>query len=173
MDCRGYLVNMPRTFVLRDEITVRAPVERCFSLSTNLEVVARTLKMQPSMRRKGRFVRRGDRVSWRGWQLGLPQFHESLIEPFAPPVHFRDSMISGRFASFAHDHHFTELGDGRVRMSDEVRFQMPLGWLGEGLGRWLLVPHIRRLLRDRFELLKSLAEGDNWRSYVDREITTD
>ncbi len=24
----------------------------------------------------------GDTVRWEGWQLGLPQFHESLIEAF-------------------------------------------------------------------------------------------
>ena len=164
---------MPRTFVLRDEITVRAPMERCFLLSTNLEIVAQTLKMRPSMERKGSCVRRGDRVRWSGWQLGLPQFHESLIEPFVPPVYFRDSMIAGRFAFFAHDHRFAEFNDGAVRLSDEVRFQMPLGWLGECVGRWVLVPHIRSLLRKRFQLLKGLAEGEGWRRYVPGEGTAD
>jgi ligand-binding SRPBCC domain-containing protein len=164
---------MPRTFVLRDEIIVQAPIERCFLLSTNLEIVALTLKMQPTMDRKGSCVQRGDRVRWRGWQLGLPQFHESLIEPFVPPVYFRDSMTAGRFAFFAHDHRFTELKQGGVCLSDEVRFQLPLGWLGECFGRWVLVPHIRSLLRKRFTLLKNLAEGEDWRRYVCEEVARD
>jgi ligand-binding SRPBCC domain-containing protein len=169
MSRRGYSVNMPRTFVMRDEITVQAPVERCFLLSTNVEIVARTLKMQPTMERGRDFVEQGDRVQWRGWQLGLPQFHESLIEPFDPPLYFRDSMLAGRFAAFEHDHHFTELSDGSVRLRDEVRFQMPMGRLGELVGRWVLMPHIRRLLRERFSLLKRMAEGDEWRKYLAEE----
>jgi ligand-binding SRPBCC domain-containing protein len=166
----GYSVNMPRTFVLCDEITVQAPVERCFLLSTNSELVAMTLKMTPAMQHGGAFVRAGDRVRWRGWQLGLPQFHESLIDPFEPPVYFRDSMLSGRFAAFAHDHHLMELEDSRVKLRDEVRFQMPLGWLGGLLRRCVLVPPIRALLRKRFALLKSLAESDQWRAYIADEV---
>ena len=30
---------MPRQFVLRDEIVVRAPLERCFVLATSVEIV--------------------------------------------------------------------------------------------------------------------------------------
>jgi hypothetical protein len=57
-------------------------------------------------------------VRWLGWWLGLPQFHESLIEPFVPPAYFRDSMIAGRFAAYEHHNRFTELGNGYVRLSD-------------------------------------------------------
>src|SRR5579875_2816459 len=160
---------MARWFVLRDEITVKAPVERCFLLSTNVDIVALTLKMRPTMPHDRKFVRLGDRVLWRGLLLGLPQFHESLLDPFVPPVYFRDSMIAGRFKSFAHDHRLTECGDGLVRLYDEVRFQMPLGWLGELMGKCILAPHIRRLLRKRFALLKSLAESERWREYVGQE----
>ncbi len=93
-------------------------------------------------------------------------FHESLIDAFTPPVFFRDRMIAGRFATFEHDHNFTDRHNGTVRMSDELRFAMPFGRLGELVGRAVLVPHIRALMKRRFALLKRLAESEEWRTYL-------
>ena len=108
----------------------------------------------------------GDIVSWQGWQFGLPQFHESLIESFEAPIFFRDRMIAGRFRTFEHDHAFTDLGNGAVRLDDQLRFTMPLGWLGDIVGAAILVPHIRRLMRRRFQLVKHLAESEEWQQYL-------
>lgn len=156
-------------FVLRDEVVVFAPIDRCFLLSTSVEIVERELKMHPVRGRTHGLVVGGDRIRWEGWQLGLPQFHESLIEDFRPFAFFRDRMIAGRFQTFGHDHSFILEPDGSVRMSDEIRFTMRWGWLGAALGRLVLVPHIRGLLRRRFALLKRIAEGDEWRKYIPEE----
>ncbi|MFL6427639.1 MAG: hypothetical protein ACJ71S_05300, partial [Acidobacteriaceae bacterium] len=96
----------------------------------------------------------------------LPQFHESRIEEFRPLTFFRDRMIAGRFASFEHDHNFTVQGDGSVLLWDVLRFTMRWGWAGDILGRWVLVPHIRKLMRKRFALLKQIAESEEWRRYL-------
>lgn len=161
---------MSSGFVLTDQIAVRAPIERCFRLSTNLQIVQEVLKMQPVRGRTSGQVRAGDTVRWEGWQLGLPQVHESLIEAFAEPSFFRDRMMTGRFAWFEHDHQFIAQRDGTVLLRDEVRFALRFGWLGARVGRWLIAPHIRHLMRRRFARLKELAEGDGWRRYlIDRQ----
>jgi ligand-binding SRPBCC domain-containing protein len=160
---------MERDFVLRDEVVVRAPIERCFLLSTSLEIVERELKMRPVKGRTAGLVANGDKIRWEGWQFCLPQFHESVIEDFREPVFFRDRMMAGRFASFEHDHSFRDEGDGRVLLRDEIRFTMRLGWLGHVTGRWMLVPHIQGLMRRRFALLKRIAESDEWRRYLPGE----
>jgi len=153
-------------FVIRDEAVVQAPIERCFALSTHLAVVEMTLAMRPVSGRVEGSVAGGDSVRWRGWKWGLPHEHESLIEPFDPPHFFRDRMTAGRFAAFEHDHRFASRGDGSVLLRDEVRFRMK--WRGAGLmiGRSLVAPHVRRLLRERFALIKRLAEGEEWRRFV-------
>lgn len=163
---------MARLFVLNDEMVVRAPVERCFLLSTSVAIVKRELGMRPVSGRTSGLVTGGDTVLWKGWQLGLPQFHQSLIEAFQPPVFFRDRMIAGRFASFEHDHRFEDREDGTVLLADQVRFSMPLGFLGAGAGAWLLTPHIRGLMRRRFKLLKGIAEGEEWRKYLDAKTVS-
>src|SRR3569833_3707068 len=91
-------------FVVRDEMEVLAPIERCFALSTHLAVVEMTLAMRPVSGRIEGAVVGGDTVRWRGWKWGLPHFHESLIESYDPPLYFRDRMIAGRIAAFAHAH---------------------------------------------------------------------
>jgi ligand-binding SRPBCC domain-containing protein len=164
-------------FVVKDTAHISAPVERCFLLSTSLAIVERELRMHPAaasyvgedgVRRATRtegLVVGGDRVRWEGWQLGLPQHHVSLISEYEPNRHFQDRMIAGRFRSFRHDHEFTEIG-GQVLLKDTIRFAMPLGFAGRLVGKYVMVPHIRRLLRRRFALLKRIAESEEWREYV-------
>ena len=147
-----------KLIVLRHEITIDAPAERLFQLSTNIDVVRTTLGMRPVSGRVSGCVNNGDTVLWRGWKFALPQMHESLIEACEAPRFFRDRMIRGRFATFAHDHSFLTEPDGKTRLSDEVRFTMPLGWLGTLVGLWIVKPHIRGLMRRRFALLRQLAE---------------
>jgi ligand-binding SRPBCC domain-containing protein len=164
-------------FVIKDSTHIRAPVERCFLLSTSLKIVERELGMHPAAatyvdeegvsrgtRTEGLVVG-GDRVRWEGWQLGLPQYHVSLISEFEPNRHFQDRMIAGRFKSFCHDHEFTEIG-GQVLLKDRIRFAMPLGIAGKLVGKYVMVPHIQGLLRRRFALLKRIAESEEWREYL-------
>lgn len=158
---------MAKVFTLRDNILVRAPIERCFQLSTSLAIVQSELKMRPVEGPADGFVTDGDTVLWRGWKFGLPQLHESLIEAFDPPQFFRDRMLRGRFHTFEHDHHFIDQKDGTVLLADELRFSMPWGRLGELVGKWLMAPHIYGLMRRRFAGLKRIAEGDEWRRYLE------
>ena len=157
---------MARQFILRGEVTIYAPIERCFLLSTSIEIVKRELRMRPVRGRTTGFVVGGDTVRWQGWKFGLPQLHESLIEDFRPYAFFRDRMIAGRFRTFAHDHAFDLQPDGSVLLRDEIRFTMRWGWLGAASGILLLAPHIRRLMRRRFLLLKTIAEGGEWRKIL-------
>lgn len=156
-----------RVFVVRYETLVRAPIERCFALSTHLAIVEITLAMRPVSGRLTGSVAGGDTVRWHGWKWGLPHVHESLIEAFEPPVFFRDRMIAGRFAAFEHDHQFKEQADGFVLLRDEVRFSMRWGAAGLMVGRGIVLPHVRKLMRERFALIRRLAESDEWRGYVE------
>ncbi len=150
---------------MRDSVVIDAPIERCFLLSTSIEVVAQTLAMRPVAGKLGGMIVAGDQLMWRGWKFGLPQMHETLITRFDEPVFFQDTMGRGRFAAFQHDHHFMATQGGTL-LEDELRFSMPLGWAGEVVGRVVMVPHIKGLLKRRFALLKRLAEGDGWREYL-------
>ncbi len=152
-------------FTLRDSILINAPIERCFRLSTSIEVVALTLGMRPVEGKLSGMILANDQLLWRGWKFGLPQMHETLITGFEDPHFFQDTMGRGRFATFQHDHHFTAIA-GATQLQDELRFSMPFGWPGKLVGQLVMVPHIKGLLQRRFRLLKSLAEGEGWQQYL-------
>jgi len=131
--------------------------------------VADVLGMKPVEGRGTRsegMVARGDRVVWYGWKFGLPHMHESVISRYEAPAFFQDTMERGRFKRFQHDHQFSEV-DGHTLMVDYVRFSLPLGVAGRMVGRQVVMPHVVKLLRTRLRLLKSLAEGEEWRQYIE------
>lgn len=151
-------------FLLRDQILIHAPIERCFLLSTHLELVARTLKMRTT---SNGMVMLNDRVQWKGWKFGLPQKHLSHISAYKRPTYFQDTQEKGRFAFFQHDHWLWETKQGTM-LEDEVRFRLSFGIAGKLIAKMIVEPHIRRLVRERFMLLKSVAESEEWRSYIER-----
>jgi len=158
---------MMRMFTLRDSTLIHAPIERVFALSCSVAIVERELGMHPVAGKTAGLVTAADVIRWQGMQLGFPNYHVSLIVPetWEPPRFFQDRMIAGRFRSFEHDHRSTHTADG-VLLNDEVRFAMPLGRPGWLVGKTVLVPHIRGLMRRRFHLLRRLAEGEGWREYL-------
>jgi ligand-binding SRPBCC domain-containing protein len=167
-----------RSFVLapiRESITVRAPLARCFALSTRIELVRETLGM--NLLETGitsGHITAHSRVHWSGWKFGLPTHHHTLITGFTAPhlddsgeltAWFQDSQERGRFAFFQHDHFFRE-SNGTTTLNDEVRFTLPFGPLGSLAASFLLAPHITRLARQRFARIKTLAEGEGWRAWT-------
>ena len=157
---------MGKTFTVSDTIHVDAPIERCFLLSTSIELVQRTLGMRVVSGKTSGLVEMGDQMVWAGWKFGFPQVHETLITAYRRPNFFQDTMGRGRFKTFAHDHSFTEI-DGKTLLHDKVRFSMPLGIAGRMVATRVMVPHIARLLQRRFQLLKRVAESDEWQDYLD------
>jgi ligand-binding SRPBCC domain-containing protein len=152
-------------FILRQNILVEAPMERCFLLSTSIELVRKELGMKPVEGRTSGLVTAGDTIRWQGWQLGFWNYHVSLISAFEPPYFFQDRMIDGRFRTFQHDHRFEQMPQGVV-LRDEVRFTLPFGALGRLVASLIVVPHIRRLMLRRFQMLKRIAESEEWRKYL-------
>ena len=144
---------------------VNAPADRCFLLSTNVGLVQKTIGLTPVEGKTSGLVVGGDQLVWRGWKFGLPAMHETLITGYDRPTFFQDTMGRGRFASFQHDHHFEVVG-GYTLLRDIVRFSLPFGPAGHLVGKYIVVPHVLGLLRQRFQLLKRLAEGSDWERYV-------
>ena len=158
---------------------IQAPIHRVFRLSTRIELVQRTLGMKLAGELQQGHITAHSRVHWSGWKFGLPTHHHTLITGFTAPhtnaadetvAWFQDSQERGRFAFFQHDHFFRESRDADgcagTLVSDEICFSLPCGTLGVVAAKYVMAPHIRRLARQRFALIKSLAEGEGWREWV-------
>ena len=152
-------------YTISDSMHVHAPVDRCFLLSTSIDLVAQSLGMKPVSGKTTGLIEAEDQLVWRGWKFGLPQVHETHITAYDRPNHFQDTMGRGRFKRFQHDHEFSQVG-AHTLLHDKIRFTMPFGWAGDMVARQIMVPYISRLLRRRLLTLKRVAESDEWRRYL-------
>ena len=153
---------------IRMTTMIQAPVERCFRLSLSVELHLASVGSGERVVAgvASGLMRSGDTVTWSGRHFALRLRHTSVIDGWRPFVYFRDAMVEGWFASFAHDHHFATMDDG-TRMRDEMQFSAPLGVLGRVAERAALRRHLVKLLRRRNAMIKRVAESDEWHQYLD------
>ena len=96
----------------------------------------------------------GDEVTWEARHFGRRWRLSVRITEYDRPRMFCDEQVRGPFRRMRHDHRF-EARDGATCMRDEFEFAgVPV------LDRLVLVPHLRRLLLKRNELIRHLAEAD-------------
>jgi ligand-binding SRPBCC domain-containing protein len=107
----------------------------------------------------------GDEVTWEARHFGVKQRLTVRITGFERPARFQDTMIAGAFKSMRHDHEFVAQPPGTL-MVDRFEFESPIGVLGRIVDRLLLFGYMRRFLVRRNEVLKNLAESEEWRKYV-------
>ncbi len=62
---------------------------------------------------------------------GLPIRWRTLIETWIPGEAFADRQLQGPYALWHHTHRFADLPEGGTRMTDEVRYRVGWGPLGD------------------------------------------
>lgn len=147
---------------------IHAPIARIFDLARSVELhmdsTAETNERAVAGVLSG-LMALGDEVTWRARHFGIWQHLTSRITMFERPFHFRDSMVRGAFRRFDHDHFFAEQGEATV-MRDVFDFQSPFGILGRAADRLFLTDYMRRFLLTRCTLIKTVAESEQWRRYL-------
>ena len=149
---------MPR---LELETAIAAPRERCFDLARDLDLHLRSMKSAGERAVGGRtsgLIEMGEEVVWEARHFGIAHQHRSRITAFDRPAHFRDSMVSGRFKCFEHDHYFAE-SHGRTIMRDVIEFTSPLGLIGRVVDALVLSGYLRTLIVQRNRVIKETAEA--------------
>jgi ligand-binding SRPBCC domain-containing protein len=149
---------------------INASPEICFDLSRSVEIhlisTAETNERVVAGRNAG-LCEKGDSITWRARHLGIMQNLTVNISELNYPTHFQDKMVKGAFGFFTHDHYF-EHYNSTTLMKDVFRFAAPLGplgWLAESL---FLEKYMRDLLVKRNDVIKSIAESDQWREVLQR-----
>jgi len=97
----------------------------------------------------------GEEVTWEATHFGVRQRLTSRITAFERPWYFRDSMVTGTFEWFDHDHHF-ELQGSSTRMTDRIDYTSPFGLLC----RWMNGAHKSDQSNSEHE--KSKTPANRW-----------
>jgi ligand-binding SRPBCC domain-containing protein len=147
---------------------ITAPIERVFDLCRSVE--AHVASAASTGERPVGGVTRGllgpgDQVTWSARHFGWRWSLTSRITAFERPHRFRDSMVSGVFARFDHDHEFCAEG-AVTHVRDVFDYTSPLGVLGRIADAVVVARHMRRFLERRMVAIQQLAESDGWRAFV-------
>ena len=154
------------------ETEIAAPIERVFDLSRSVDVhqdsTAHTGARAVAGVTSG-LLEEGDEVTWKAKHLGVWQHLTSRITAYDRPHHFRDSQVKGAFKCFDHDHYFSEAGTG-TWVLDRFEFESPLGLLGHLASSLFLTRYMHRFLEVRNNIIKDIAESEDWERYLRRPI---
>lgn len=90
-------------------------------------------------------MREGTLIDYTIGLHGVPMRWRTRITRWVPGEEFHDEQLRGPYALWIHRHQFHDDGEGRTIIDDEVRYRLPLGFLGE-----LVHPLVRMQLRRIF-----------------------
>lgn len=137
------------------------PADVGAALRTNLDLAVETVAFARHRLRPvrgpglvaGGVIGDGQRVRWAARLFGvLPVRHTSeiaVLEDGEGRARFVDTMVSGVFRSYAHEHVLTALPDGRTLQEDTMTWTSPLGPLGRLADAVAVRAVVRHLLAGR------------------------
>ncbi len=150
---------MPKIVVVT---VVRAPIDVVFDLSRSIEIHERGQVRKSERAIAGRtsgLIENGEFVTWEAVHFGVKQRLTSKVTKMERPIYFRDSMVSGAFKRFDHDHMFEKIEGGSAKMTDVFDYTSPLGILGRIADELFLERYMRKLLKERNLAIKEAAES--------------
>ena len=88
--------------------------------------------------------------------FGIPMTWVTEITHVDEGRFFMDEQRVGPYRMWHHEHHFRDLGGGRIEMFDRVTYQLPFGWLSESVHTLVVKPQIEGIFAYREKVVNSL-----------------
>ncbi|PHR92783.1 MAG: cell division protein [Blastopirellula sp.] len=147
---------------------IAAPITTVFDLSRSIDLhvesTSQTNERAVSGRTSG-LIQLGEEVTWEATHFWIKQRLSTKIVQYDRPHHFRDSMTSGAFRRFDHDHYF-EGDDQQTIMTDTFDYTSPCGLLGRMADQLFLKRHMTNLLAKRNQVIKTIAESGDVEQFL-------
>ena len=156
-----------KTFEINIKQHINKPLEvvfEFFSKPENLEMITpeslsfNMLTPTPVKMEKGSLIDFTIRL------FGIPIHWRTLISDYEPPFRFVDQQIKGPYTFWHHTHTF-KLVEGGVEIIDEVKYSLPLGWLGTlAHAIWVrkdlekIFEHRKNVIQNYFEIINISTE---------------
>ena len=156
-----------KTFEINMKQYINKPLEvvfEFFSKPENLEMITpkslsfNILTPTPIKMEKGSLIDYTIRL------FGIPIHWRTLISDYEPPFRFVDQQIKGPYTFWHHTHTF-KLVEGGVEIIDQVKYSLPLGWLGTlAHAIWVrkdlekIFEHRKNVIQNYFEIINISTE---------------
>ena len=150
------------------EVSVAAPVRRCFDLTRSVEAHRDSSTLiggRPVAGRVAGLSELGDETTWSARFFGVRFRVRTKITAMNAPAAYREERAAGLPRTFEHEYRFHHEGD-RTRIEDTFRIGLPLGAAADRVVGPLLRPRLRAAQRRRLDWLRRACEGDGWTAYL-------
>ena len=81
---------------------------------------------------------------------------------------FIDEQLEGDFKVMKHEHYFKPCENGTI-MIDQITLEAPYGFLGKLFNAVYLTKYMQKLIQDRNNVIKTIAESNQWKLYLDQK----
>ncbi|MGV3656466.1 MAG: SRPBCC family protein [Chitinophagaceae bacterium] len=147
---------------------IAAPVERVFNLSRSIDVHKHSMKKhgeEPVGGLRSGLMNVNDIVTWQAKHLFKERKLKVKITAMQVPFQFTDEMVEGDFTKLKHEHYFKPIENGTI-MIDQFWYEIPYGKAGAFFNYVFFNRYMEGLLQHRNEVIKQLAEGEQWKKYL-------
>lgn len=146
-------------YTLISEQIINAPINEVwnfFTLPKNLDSITPADMKFSITNKPGEKTYAGQIITYK---IGILPFVNSSwiteITHFKENEFFVDEQRFGPYAMWHHEHHFEQLPDGNVKMTDIVNYKLPLGLLGRIFAGTMIQKRVMEIFKYRFELLEN------------------
>jgi ligand-binding SRPBCC domain-containing protein len=149
---------------------IEAPQQRVFDLSRSIRLHKDSMTRFEEKAISGTvtgLVQMNDEVTWQAKHLFKTRTMKVRITALKSPDFFCDEQREGDFTSLKHEHYFKPVENGTI-MIDQFYYTLPYGTAGKVVNAIYLEKYMTRLLKERNEFLKKVAEGNQWKQYLDQ-----
>jgi ligand-binding SRPBCC domain-containing protein len=147
---------------------IAAPGERVVDLSRSVELHRASMKNYGEKIINGKIaglMETGDSVTWEARHLFKKRFLKTIVKEMKRPEYFIDEQVTGDFVMMKHEHYFKVVENGTL-MIDQFHFESPYGSFGRLINNIYLKKYMQKLLESRNEMIKQVAEGNQWKQYL-------
>lgn len=88
---------------------------------------------------------------------GIPMKWQTVITDYDPPHFFTDTQVKGPYKTWIHTHRFIPK-DGGTLMVDEVKYEVPLGPLGDIVRALFVKNEVEKIFNYRKKVIADLFE---------------
>jgi len=147
---------------------IAAPVERVFDLSRSINLHRKTMNQYGEEVVAGKhtgLLELNETVTWKAKHLFKERILKVKMTALNKPGYFIDEAVEGDFKKMKHEHYFKPVENGTI-MIDQLYFESPYGTLGKWFNVIYLEKYMQRLLTERNNMLKQVAESGHWKQYL-------
>lgn len=154
--------------IIRIETYIKAPAERCFDLSTSIDLHKISASHSQEQAVEGitsGLIILNETVTWRAKHFGVWHMLKVKITEYDRPNYFVDEMLEGAFKHMKHKHEFKASKSGTL-MIDTFEFASPFWVIGMLVDKLLLKNYMSKFIEERNKVIQEYAESDKWKKVL-------